>query len=391
MNDAEADRRAAPSARRLVDAEGRFDLKSLDRAGLIAFFAERLGEGEQRALRAYKGLWQGRVRDVADLPYVARDVRERLAAIGYVHRLEADVVLRSDDGTTKFLWRLEDGRRIESVLIPDGDRLTLCLSSQVGCAMACTFCLTGDLGLIRHLKPSEIAGQALQVQEDLDTFDGPLRGRRLTNLVFMGMGEPLHNLENLLVGLRNCLDDHALGFSHRRVTVSTVGLVPKLPELAAALPVNLAVSLNATTEAQRRAIMPITVKHSMKELLDACRVFPLPRTKRIAFEYVMFEGFNDSLDDAARLLDLLDGIPSKVNLIPYNENPDRPDLKRPSEATVTAFQDFLARRGMNCTVRTTRGVDISAACGQLGKAREQIAERGWTTEPRAVAPAEARG
>ena len=395
MNDVEADRQTPalpPSARRLLDARGRYDVMSLDRAGLVRFFAERLGETESRAVRAYKGLWRLRAPSILEIPDLARDVRERLDEVAFVHRLDADVVLRSEDGTTKYLWRLEDGRRVESVLIPDEDRLTLCMSSQVGCAMACTFCLTGDLGLIRHLKPSEIALQALQVQHDVDQWPGPLKGKRISNLVFMGMGEPLHNIDNLILALQNCLDDHGLNFSHRRVTVSTVGLVPKLAELAAALPVNLAVSLNATTEAQREAIMPITKRHSMKELLDACRVFPLPRTKRIAFEYVMFEGFNDSLEDAARLFDLLDGIPSKVNLIPYNENPDRPNLHRPSEKVVRAFQSYLFDRGMNCTVRVTRGVDISAACGQLGKAPEQIASRGWITESRApLAPAESRG
>jgi 23S rRNA (adenine2503-C2)-methyltransferase len=255
------------------------------------------------------------------------------------------------------------------VLIPDEDRLTLCMSSQVGCAMACTFCLTGDMGLVRHLKVSEIANQPLQVQATLP------EGQRITNLVLMGMGEPLHNLEALLPALRVCLDDHGLNFSHRRVTVSTVGLVSRMAELAAALPVNLAVSLNATTEAQRRQIMPITRRHSVQELLDACRAFPLPTGKRITFEYVMLAGFNDTLADAARLHVLLQGIPAKVNLIPYNENPDR-DLRRPTDATVKAFQHHLVSRGTSCSVRTTRGIDISAACGQLGKAGASAAAGG---------------
>ncbi len=195
---------------------------------------------------------------------------------------------------------------------------------------------------------------------------------RITNLVLMGMGEPLHNLKNLVPALENCLDDHALNFSHRRVTVSTVGLVSKMAELAAALPVNLAVSLNSTTEEQRLQIMPITRKHSMAELLDACGSFPLPAGKRITFEYVMFAGFNDSLVDAARLHTLLEGIRAKVNLIPYNENPHR-DLRRPDDETVKAFQHYFVSRGSNCSVRTTRGIDISAACGQLGKTEEQKA------------------
>jgi len=363
---------------RRVDAQGRVDLKAMDWPTLCAWLVETCGANQTQAHRIYKAMWQDGVREVAAIPRVARTLLDRVQERAFIPMLEPELVLRSDDGTLKFLWRLHDGRTIESVLIPDGHRTTLCLSSQVGCAMACTFCLTGDLGLIRHLSTSEIANQALQVGQLL------AEGQRITNLVFMGMGEPLHNLPNLLPALQICLDDHGLNFSHRRVTVSTVGLVPKMAELAAALPVNLAISLNATTEDQRRAIMPITRKHSMQALLDACRAVPLPRGKRIAFEYVMLAGHNDSLEDAARLLDLLDGIPSKVNLIPYNENPDR-TLRRPSDATVKAFQDHLVRRGMHCTVRTTRGIDVSAACGQLGKAWEQAEDRGWLARARAQA------
>jgi 23S rRNA (adenine2503-C2)-methyltransferase len=184
----------------------------------------------------------------------------------------------------------------------------------------------------------------------------------------MGMGEPLHNLDNLVTALGVCLDDNALNFSHRRVTVSTVGLVKRLGPLAASLPVNLAVSINATTEEQRREIMPITRRHSLAELIEACRTFPLPTGKRITFEYVMFRDFNDTLDDAARLFTLLKGIKAKVNLIPYNENPHR-DLRRPSDETVKAFQHYFVERGLSCSIRTTRGTDIHAACGQLGKSR----------------------
>lgn len=358
----------------MKDADGRIDIKSLDREALTRWFADELGESPTRARRVYKQLWQAGAASFDAMEGVPLKVRKKLNAKAYVPSLQSDLVLRSKDGTIKFLWRLHDGHVVESVLIPDEDRVTLCMSSQVGCAMACTFCLTGDLGLKRHLTPSEIANQPLQVQQAIGD------GLRITNLVLMGMGEPLHNLDNLLIALKNCLDDDALNFSHRRVTVSTVGLVPKMAELAAALPVNLAVSLNATTEESRRAIMPITKRHSMKALLDACREFPLPRTKRIAFEYVLFAGQNDTIEDADRLIELLRGIKAKVNLIPYNENPDRPLLKRPSEEVVRVFQDRLIANHMNCTVRTTRGIDISAACGQLGKGREQAASNGWASE-----------
>ena len=367
------------SARELMrDERGRVDIKSLDRDGVRDLVVGECGGTEGQALRVYKALWQHGVTSFAVMPDVARSLRERLEERAYIPMLEPDLILRSKDGTTKFLWRLEDGQRVESVLIPDGERLTLCISSQVGCAMACTFCLTGDLGLIRHMKASEIANQPLQVGRQLP------EGTRITNIVMMGMGEPLHNLRAVIPALTVCLDDHALNFSHRKITVSTVGLVPKMAELAAALPVNLAVSLNATTEAHRRSIMPITRKHSLDELLDACRSFPLPSGKRITFEYVMFGGENDTLEDAERLLQLLRGIPAKVNLIPYNENPDR-EIRRPSDATVKAFQHHLVSNGLSCSIRTTRGTDISAACGQLGKARQQAVERGWLEEARRVA------
>lgn len=341
--------------------DGRTDLRSLDLEAMAEFVAEHLGAGPAAALRIYKELWQRGTTELAHMTTLKSAYRTKLAEVAYIAEIAALRRLDSTDGSAKFLWRLHDGAVIESVLIPEVDRVTLCVSSQVGCAMGCTFCLTGDMGLVRHLHPSEIALQPYLVQKFLGD------SMRISNLVLMGMGEPLHNLGNLVSALRICLDDHALNYSHRKITVSTVGLVPQIGELAAALPVNLAISLNATTEAQRRQIMPVTARYSMRELLDRCRTVPLPQNKRIAFEYVMFEGFNDSLADAARLLDLLEGIPSKVNLIPYNENPGRPALKRPSEAAVKAFQHHLVTRGLSCSIRTTRGLDISAACGQLGE------------------------
>jgi 23S rRNA (adenine2503-C2)-methyltransferase len=336
----------------------------MDLETLQDWFESELGLTRERGLAAYKCLWQRGAASVEEMSLLSGEIRRKLAERAFVRSLHAEKILKSEDGTIKYLWKLDDGEIIESVLIPEEDRLTLCVSSQVGCAMACNFCLTGDMGLRRNLLPSEIAGQPLQVQKDIGSE------RRITNLVFMGMGEPLHNLPCLVPALKVCLDENALNFSHRRVTVSTVGLAGKLPDLAAAVPVNLAISLNATTEEQRREIMPITKRHAIKELLQACRDFPLHRGKRITFEYVMFKGFNDTLDDAARLVVMLEGIPSKVNLIPYNENPNR-DIERPSDETVRAFQHYLVNRGMNCSVRATRGRDISAACGQLGKAKAE--------------------
>ncbi len=348
-------------AGRVTDERGRVDLRSFDRDGLVRFFVDELGETPGRANRVYKALWQGRARSIAELDGPAAAVKAKLEDRAFASWIEPITVQRSADGTTKYLWELHDKRVIESVLIPDEGRLTLCMSSQVGCAMACSFCLTGDMGLIRHLSPAEIALQPMRVAMDLAP------GERITNLVLMGMGEPLHNLDNLLVALRICLDDHALNFSHRKVTVSTSGLVPQMAELAAALPVNLAVSINATTEAMRRQLMPVTRKYSLAELIEACRSFPLPHNKRITFEYVLFDGLNDTPEDAQRLYDMLQGIPAKINIIPYNPNPDR-DLQPPPFERVKAFQHWFVSRGFAASIRTTRGQDISAACGQLGKA-----------------------
>jgi 23S rRNA (adenine2503-C2)-methyltransferase len=360
------------------DESGRIDIKSLDRAGLERFMVDELGEKRFRALQVWKWLWQRSARSFDEMTDLAKPTRAKLEQAAFISFLDLDTCLESLDGTRKYLWRLHDGHRVESVLIPDEDRLTLCMSSQVGCAMACTFCLTGDLGLKRNLSPSEIANQPLQVGLDevarrraMGLPDPPGAYRPITNLVFMGMGEPLHNIDNLCTSLDAILHDHAQNYSHRKVTVSTVGLVPKIEEFAARTPVNLAISLNSSNNAQRDAIMPVNKRWDLEALIEACKRLPLPNGKRITFEYVMFRGFNDTLDDAARLFRLLKGVRAKINLIPYNENPHR-DIRRPDDADVKAFQAYLFARGMNCTVRTTRGIDISAACGQLGKARLQV-------------------
>ncbi|MCB9744951.1 MAG: 23S rRNA (adenine(2503)-C(2))-methyltransferase RlmN [Alphaproteobacteria bacterium] len=347
--------------------DGRVDIRSMTREELQAAMAP-LGKGETRANRVFQWLWQREGRSFAEMHDVARPAREALERDYAITELEKVAQLGSEDGTRKFVWRLHDGYHIESVLIPDPGnhisrpRLTLCLSSQVGCAMACSFCLTGDLGLTRNLTPSEIVNQVRQVQAEIGE-------ERVTNLVFMGMGEPLHNLTNLITACRVLLDDRGMNFSHRKITVSTVGLVPQMQKLAAAVPVNLAVSLNATTEAQRRQVMPITKRYSLDTLMQGCRDFPLPAGKRITFEYVMMDGFNCAPEDMQRLAALMETVPAKVNLIPYNENPDR-DILRPSDEVVKAFQHHLVTRGIQCSIRTTRGIDISAACGQLGKAAE---------------------
>ncbi len=341
-----------------VVAEGKVDLKDLSFPMLLAAL-EPLGFDRLRATRLYKWIWKKNVRDFERMTDITGPLRRKLAARYTISALGSAGVFLSEDGTTKYLWRTHDGYLIESVLIPDGERLTLCVSTQVGCAMACTFCLTGDLGLKRNLLPGEIADQPLQVSLGLPP------DQRITNIVMMGMGEPLHNYENLVIALDLYLNQDALNFSHRKVTVSTVGLVPAMRRLVAETQVNLAVSLNATTEAQRAEVMPITRRYSLAELMAACRELPLRHRKRITFEYVMMAGFNDSLEDAARLAELLTGVRAKINLIPYNENPER-EIRRPDEAAVRRFHTFLLDRGFCTSVRHTRGRDISAACGQLG-------------------------
>ncbi len=344
---------------RFTDELGRVDIRSLSLAE-IRELVQGLGKEKFRALQVYKWIWQRLIPSFQDMTNISKAFRSEMEDRAFLRQLELHRMERSSDGTRKLAWRLHDGLLIESVLIPDDERLTLCISSQVGCAMGCAFCLTGDLGLIRNLTPAEIALQVAQAERLIDP------GERISNIVFMGMGEPLANLDHVLVALDFLLDENALNYSHRKITVSTAGLVKGLRRLADASPVNLAVSLNATTDVQRAAIMPVNKAHDLRELLETCRTLPLPAGKRITFEYVMIGGFNDSLDDARRVLKLLRPIKAKVNLIPYNENPDR-DLRRPAEDVVQAFQNFVVQGGIQCSIRSSRGTDISAACGQLGK------------------------
>jgi 23S rRNA (adenine2503-C2)-methyltransferase len=266
---------------------------------------------------------------------------------------------QSVDGTTKFLLRLADGKYIESVCIPDSPGDTLCLSTQVGCAMRCAFCLTGKMGIDRNLTAGEIVGQVRVLARELGLLE------RRFNIVLMGMGEPLHNYEATMKALRILADEHGLRVSPRRVTLSTVGVLPALERLATEpfMP-NLAISLHSTTEAQRDLLVPINRKYGITELLDTCRRFPVKRRERITFEYVMLQGINDSPEDARRLARLLNGIRAKVNLLPLNEAAGIP-YTRPSDAAVNRFARTLADRGITVSVRKSRGRDIRAACGQL--------------------------
>jgi 23S rRNA (adenine2503-C2)-methyltransferase len=273
---------------------------------------------------------------------------------------------RSSDGTTKFLLRLSDGKQIESVFIPDTPAQTFCISTQVGCAMRCAFCLTGKMGIDRNLTAGEIAGQVRVLARELGMLDDRF------NIVLMGMGEPLHNYEATMKALRILADEHGLAVSPRRVTLSTVGVLPALEKLATepVMP-NLAISLHSTTEDQRDMLVPINRKYGLKELLDACRRFPVKRRERITFEYVMLDGVNDSVAEARQLVKLLKGRPAKVNLIPFNAFPES-EFRCSQQHAIDAFWQTLRIAGLIATVRRPRGDDIAAACGQLaGRVRDR--------------------
>ena len=290
---------------------------------------------------------------------LAKPFRQQLSQVCVISTLDPLRIEEARDGTKKFLFQLEDGNRIESVLIPDKKRLTLCLSTQVGCALGCRFCLTGKSGWKRDLKASEILNQILSVRETLADRTS------MTNVVLMGMGEPLANYENTLKAIELMIHPDAFNFSSRKITLSTAGLLPELEKLAKEkMPFSLAISLNAPDEETRNHLMPINRRYPLKKILELCRNFPLRPRARITFEYVMLDGINDSPQDAKRLMRILRGIPSKINLIPLNEAPGIP-FKRPSEEKVKRFQEILMEGEFTAIVRTSKGTEISAACGQL--------------------------
>jgi 23S rRNA (adenine2503-C2)-methyltransferase len=320
---------------------------------------EALGVPRFHARQLFQWVHKRGVTDFGEMTDLGRDLR---AALEQNFSLGTPSIVRretSSDGTTKLLLRLQDGQLIESVFIPDTPANTFCLSTQVGCAMRCGFCLTGKMGIVRNLSAGEIVSQVRVLARELDL----LRAR--FNIVLMGMGEPLHNYDATMKALRMLSDEYGLGVSARRITLSTVGVLPALERLATEpfMP-NLAISLHATTEAQRDLLVPINRKYGLTELLDACRRFPVKRRARITFEYVMLRDVNDTDEDARRLVRLLNGIKAKVNLLPLNEAPGIP-FERPGEARVDAFARILANRGVVVSVRKSRGRDIRAACGQL--------------------------
>jgi 23S rRNA (adenine2503-C2)-methyltransferase len=295
---------------------------------------------------------------MSDLPHA---LREALARHFNFPSLTPSVVAESNDGTRKLLFQLDARAAIESVLIPDPPRLTLCISSQAGCGMDCAFCATARLGLLRNLSAIEIAGQVLAAQAVLRPEE------RISNIVFMGMGEPLANYDAVVQAIELLTADWGVGLSARRITVSTVGLVPAMQRLVSDTAAQLAVSLSGTTDAQRARLMPINRKYPLETLMTMCRSLPIPQRRRITFEYVMLAGVNDTLDDAARLVRLLHGIRSKVNLIPFNPFPGS-GFACSAPNVILQFQERLLANNVHATIRQSRGRDIQAACGQLALA-----------------------
>ncbi len=330
------------------------DLKNLTLEELTEFLAG-MGKENFRARQIMRWIYQRGASSFTEMTDLSKALREELQGRAFISDWTPEVTEQSSDGTRKYLFRLADGQTVESVRIPmEGERATLCISTQVGCAMQCAFCLTGTFGLLRNLEPAEIVNQVCAALKD-----GPIN-----NIVMMGMGEPLHNLDNVVKALQIFYTTEGFDFSPRKITLSTSGLVPEMLELGRRIRVNLAVSLNATTDAVRDELMPVNRRYPLKELMAACREYPLQPRQRITFEYILIRGVNDTLADAKRLVKLLHGVPAKVNLIAFNEH-EGSAFRAPLPESIEAFQTYLLDRSIVAIRRASKGQDISAACGQL--------------------------
>lgn len=340
------------------------EIQLLSKEQLLAWL-EGIGERPFRADQILKWLYL-RLADSFDaMTDIAKPLRLRLAEHFTICRLKVRKVLTSEDGTQKFLFGLKDGRTVESVLIPERNHYTLCVSSQVGCAQGCRFCLTGHSGFVRHLTCSEIVGQVWEIRKQMAD------PAQLTNLVFMGMGEPLANYNQLLPALQvltNC--EWGMKFATRRITVSTAGLVPRLLDLGRDTRVNPAISLNAVDNELRSRLMPINRKYPIEQLLDACRRYDLPKGRRLTFEYILFKDVNDSSQQARKLAKLLAPLKAKINLIPFNPYAGS-EFQRPTETQIQSFQQILMGKHFTSVIRYSKGQDIMAACGQLRASNER--------------------
>ncbi len=339
------------------------DIKNLTRQELEAFFKSK-GIRPFRAGQIFKWIYLRQAESFDEMTDLSKDLRTILGKTFSIPRLKLEDFEKSIDGTEKLLFRLTDGRHIESVLIPEKKHYTLCISSQVGCAQKCRFCLTAKGGFERNLTTSEIVSQVRDAKKIL-TGKNSANPMPLSNIVFMGMGEPLANYKSVIKALAIITDgDYGLKFSARRVTISTSGIVPRIKELGLATNVNLAVSLNATNDETRSMLMPINKRYPLKELLSACREFKMKPRNKITFEYILIKDINDTDEDARRLVKILAPVRSKVNLIPFNEH-EKSYFKRPSAERINRFLQILLDRNITAITRKSKGDDISAACGQL--------------------------
>jgi 23S rRNA (adenine2503-C2)-methyltransferase len=318
------------------------------------------GEPPFRARQLYEAVYQHRATSFEQISTISKALRQKLGALFDFGHLEQDARYQSSDGTRRYLLGLDDGKSVEAVLMPEETRNTFCISTQVGCPVDCKFCLTALMGLERNLTAGEIAGQVLHLAQDNKLWTGQKR----INIVMMGQGEPLLNLAAVLKATRLLCDPKGLNFSPRRITVSTAGIIPRIRELSqAAIRPRLAISLNASTEDQRQELMPITKKFHLDELIETCRTYPLRPWEKLTFEYVLLKGFNDTDQDARRVVRLLANINCKVNLIALNPGPGIP-FETPDPERVASFQ-AIVRKSLPCFLRRPRGLDIFAACGQL--------------------------
>lgn len=334
----------------------------MDLKGLSALetedWVEGIGTEGYRGHQIRQWLFKNLAASFDEMTNLSRSFREILKKNARITHLEQIKTQIAKDTTQKFLFRLADGLFIESVLIPDHDHFTLCISSQAGCAMGCRFCLTAKQGLKRNLTSAEIIDQVIHVKRSMSER-GPI-----TNIVFMGMGEPLANYDNIIRAIHNMIAEDGLNFSHRKITLSTCGLIPQIQALGKDTPINLAISLNAADNRTRNLLMPINRKYPLKDLLLVCKEFPLPHRKMITFEYILIKDINDRDKDAFRLIKLLAGIRAKINLIPLNQCVGL-DLFAPSMNRILRFQEILLMKNYTAIIRKSKGQDISAACGQL--------------------------
>ncbi|MGH6990580.1 MAG: 23S rRNA (adenine(2503)-C(2))-methyltransferase RlmN [Stellaceae bacterium] len=347
-----------------VAAAPRRELIGLSRDELAAEMAA-IGAASFRTRQLWHWLYHRGGTDFAAMTTLSKDFRAALAERYRVGRPELTRGQASSDGTRKWLLRFADGQEAECVHIPEADRGTLCVSSQVGCTLNCRFCHTGTQALVRNLTPAEIVGQIMLARDQIGEWPSPKEDRQLTNIVLMGMGEPLYNYDNVAKAVKIAMDGDGLSVSRRKITLSTAGVVPMIRRCGEEIGVNLAISLHATNDALRNELVPLNKKYPIAELLEACRTYPgAHNARRITFEYVMLKGVNDSPAEARELVRLLVGIPAKVNLIPFNPWPGAP-YECSSDTAIAAFSDIVFAAGYSAPVRAPRGRDILAACGQL--------------------------